>query len=376
MKAWRVLLVAFCGWWSVGLASAQITFYEREQFGGRSFTTRDSVESFMRLGFNDRASSVVVQDGRWEVCDDVGFQGRCVILRPGHYRSLRDIDMNNRISSVRELRGRGHGHDHDHGRGDDDDDRPRPLPPQIVLYEHSGFWGQAFSSDHDVSNFVRLGFNDRASSAIVLGDRWEVCEHIEYGGRCVILRPGRYPDLRSMGLNDRLSSVRVLPVEVGDDDRYAPPPPPAYDWRRRPRERLHEVDVLSVRAVFAAPQQRCWVEREQVLQQGPRDAPNVGGAVVGGIIGGIIGHQAGGGDRDLATLGGAVAGAAIGAQVGRAGGRTVTTQDVRRCETLPPQERPEYWDVTYRFRGVEHHVQMTAPPGPTVTVNDDGEPRL
>ena len=37
--------------------------------------------------------------------------------------------------------------------------------------------------------------------------------------------------------------------------------------------------------------------------------------------------------------------------------------------------RPEFWDVTYKFRGQEHRMQMTDPPGPTVTVNGLGEPR-
>jgi hypothetical protein len=31
--------------------------------------------------------------------------------------------------------------------------------------------------------------------------------------------------------------------------------------------------------------------------------------------------------------------------------------------------------VTYSFRGKEHAVQMTTPPGRTVTVNRDGEQR-
>ena len=159
------------------------------------------------------------------------------------------------------------------------------------------------------------------------------------------------------------------------DGRYAPQPVPAYDWRRRPEERIYEVNVSSVHAVFAAPQQRCWVEREQVVQEQRRD-PNVGGAVVGGILGGILGHQIGGGaGRDIATVGGVVAGAAIGANVGRDG--TVTsTQNVQRCAATPAQGRPEFWDVAYSFRGVEHHVQTTSPPGPTVTVNEGGEPRM
>ncbi len=52
-----------------------------------------------------------------------------------------------------------------------------------------------------------------------------------------------------------------------------------------------------------------------------------------------------------------------------------TARTYEHCENVPSQARPDYWDVTYDFRGVEHRMQMTAPPGPTVTVNEQGEPR-
>jgi len=48
---------------------------------------------------------------------------------------------------------------------------------------------------------------------------------------------------------------------------------------------------------------------------------------------------------------------------------------VQRCTNTPSATRPDYWDVTYNFRGQDHRVQMTTAPGPTVTVNDQGEPR-
>ncbi|MBE0587858.1 MAG: hypothetical protein CVU36_03445 [Betaproteobacteria bacterium HGW-Betaproteobacteria-9] len=147
------------------------------------------------------------------------------------------------------------------------------------------------------------------------------------------------------------------------------------DFRRRQNEALFEAEVLSVRAVMGQSQQRCWIEREQVMQQRP--APNVGGALVGAVIGGVIGHQIGGGSgRDIATAGGVVAGAAIGSQVGRDRyGNQVSTQDVQRCSTVNASSEPAYWDVTYRFRGITHRAQMLAPPGRSVTVNRDGEPR-
>ena len=148
-------------------------------------------------------------------------------------------------------------------------------------------------------------------------------------------------------------------------------PPVAYDYRRRQGETLYEAPVTSVRAVVGPPAQRCWVER-QVVDSGAGGI-NVPGAVVGGVIGGILGHQIGSGHgQDVATGIGAATGAVVGANVGNA---PVYTQDVQRCENVSSVGGLDYWDVTYSFRGYEHHVQMTSPPGRTVLVNAAGEPR-
>jgi uncharacterized protein YcfJ len=245
---------------------------------------------------------------------------------------------------------------------------------EVVFYEHDGFNGRQFSAEGSVGDLQRNGFNDLASSVVVLRDRWEVCEDSQFRGRCVVLRPGRYPSLNALGLNDRVSSARIVGRNVNvDDRRYAPPPPmPVYDNYRRGGERIYNADVTSVRAVVGPSDQRCWVEREQVSDRG---SPNVGGAVLGGILGGVLGHQIGSGrGNDVATAGGAVAGAVIGANAGRddRGGRY---QDVQRCTNTQSNARPEFWDVTYNFRGTEHRVQMASPPGPTIPVNEAGEPR-
>jgi hypothetical protein len=86
-------------------ASAQVTFFEHDGFRGRSFTTDRPVADFSRFGFNDRASSVIVRSGRWELCIDGRFRGRCVVLRPGRYASLSAMGMNDRVSSVRRAGG-------------------------------------------------------------------------------------------------------------------------------------------------------------------------------------------------------------------------------------------------------------------------------
>lgn len=249
-----------------------------------------------------------------------------------------------------------------------------PAAAQITFYEGEGFHGRAFSTSTQVNNFDRIGFNDRASSVVVDRGTWEVCEDAGMNGHCVVLRAGSYDSLRGMGMENRISSVRPVRDNARYDNEVLPPlARPTYEYRRRPEERTYDAPVTSVHAVVGPPDRRCWVERQQVSDD--RNEPNVGGSIAGAIIGGVLGHQIGGGSgRDIATAGGAVAGAVIGSKAGQGNGGTTYSRDVRRCETNY-DGRPEYWDVTYEFRGIEHHVQMTAPPGPTIAVNRSGEPR-
>ena len=213
---------------------------------------------------------------------------------------------------------------------------------------------------------------------MVLRDEWEVCDDARFGGRCVVLRAGRYPSLKAMDLNDRISSLRIVSGNSASNERrYAPEPEPVYDNHRRNGERLFAADVTSVRAVVGPPEQRCWMEREAVSEPARPSGANVPAAIAGALIGGILGHQVGGGaGKDLATVGGAAAGGYVGSQIGRNGAPApATSREVQKCETKPSQAKPEFWDVTYTFRGQEHRIQTTTPPGATLMVNDQGEPR-
>jgi uncharacterized protein YcfJ len=245
---------------------------------------------------------------------------------------------------------------------------------QITLYQGEGFRGRAFSTARSVGDFGGNAMNDRSSSAVVEGGRWEVCDRPRFDGRCAVLRPGSYDSLAKLGLENSISSVRPADRRRQyDREENAQLEQPNYAWRRRANERVYDARVTDVRAVMAtAPTQHCWVERQQV--SGGGDGINAGGAIAGALIGGVLGHQVGGGSgQDLATAGGAVAGAMIGSGV-QMGGRPAT-RDVRRCDAAV-QGTPAYWDVRYDFRGRSHQVQMTAAPGTTIAVNGNGEPRL
>ena len=344
-----------------GLAMADVTFYENDNYGGRAFTVHDPIDNFQRIGFNDRASSVVVSGRPWEVCDDAGFRGHCYVLRPGNYPSLSSMGLNDRISSAREA----------DRNGNIPDNRwaPPPLPGQVTFYERDNFRGRSFSTSTDIGDLRRAGFNDRASSVTVVGESWQACDDAGFNGHCVFLRPGNYPSLAAMGMNDSISSVRMVPPGMPvATTGWAPNPPPAYDARPRPQEQLFQAQVIASHAVFGTPTQKCWVEQTEV-----RDNRNqVGGAVIGSILGGILGHQVAHGNGAVAA--GAIGGAVVGGAIGNANSGT-RVEDVQRCHDVPASGPPQYWDTVYTFQGVEHHVQTTAPAGATITVNRFGEPR-
>lgn len=202
---------------------------------------------------------------------------------------------------------------------------------QVTFYEGQGFRGRSFSTENHVVDLGRAGFNDRANSVVVDRGRWEVCEDPGFRGRCAVLRRGSYDSLERMGLSRQISSVRPAGPEAAEAPR--PPADNAATYRRGPDERVFEVPIENVRAVVGPPSQRCWIEREQVSEP-VRNPPRVPGAILG----------------------------------------TVVSRDVQRCTTVQ-DSTPDYWDVTYNFRGQEHHVQLASAPGSTIWVNEAGQPR-
>jgi len=187
--------------------AGELTLYKDSEFRGPSISLRDATPNLERAGFNDVTSSVIVRSGTWELCEHAAFQGRCIKLDRGEYRMLEGF--NDKVSSVREINGRGDRDDRDDhggrpGRGDHDG-RPG-RGEDIVLFAQAGFGGRRAELHNDVRNLEDYDFNDRAGSVIVNEGGWELCEHAEFRGRCIVLKPGRYEFLNDM--NNRISSLR------------------------------------------------------------------------------------------------------------------------------------------------------------------------
>ena len=80
-----------------------IDLYGRQDFRGRSLRLDNNERDLARHEFGNRASSVIVHEGVWELCTEPGYRGRCRVFEPGRYESL-GRRLEDRISSVRRVR--------------------------------------------------------------------------------------------------------------------------------------------------------------------------------------------------------------------------------------------------------------------------------
>ena len=193
MKRLSLPAAAFGLSFAVVSAAGDIALYEHDNYNGRRFAATTSVTDLARAGFNDRASSLVIGSGSWQVCADAYFRGRCVNLERGDYPSLRAIGLNDQVSSVREIGWAGGG-----GGGG---------VARVTLFDYVNFGGQAFPVDGPIANLYGR-FNDRAQSMIVHDGAWELCVDADFTGGCQVYPAGRYEDLG--GLSSRLSSLRPV----------------------------------------------------------------------------------------------------------------------------------------------------------------------
>jgi hypothetical protein len=78
----------------------------------------------------------------------------------------------------------------------------------VTVYANSNFGGPSVSFGEDTPTLVPSGLNDKVSSIrIPDGETWEVCEDVDYGGKCQVLTSNS-TDLGRMGWNDQISSLR------------------------------------------------------------------------------------------------------------------------------------------------------------------------
>jgi hypothetical protein len=90
------------GGWQGGRGGPEVVMFASPGFQGQKVALSQDVRSLSDVGFNDRATSLIIREGRWEFCEHDDFRGECTVLGPGRYDVL--DRMNNSISSMRRVR--------------------------------------------------------------------------------------------------------------------------------------------------------------------------------------------------------------------------------------------------------------------------------
>ncbi|MEL7129256.1 MAG: beta/gamma crystallin-related protein, partial [Pseudomonadota bacterium] len=86
-----------------GGASYPATLFTRDGFDGRAVGVNGPT-NLRDIGFNDKADSILIDQGRWIVCTKRNLRGRCEVLGRS-IRNLDRLDLGEKISSIAPYRG-------------------------------------------------------------------------------------------------------------------------------------------------------------------------------------------------------------------------------------------------------------------------------
>ena len=169
-----------------------LTLYDGSIGSSPSLVQTTSDNTLYDIGWNDRASSAIVSGGcHWILYEHIDYAGTSAVISPGRYTftSSPSVFPNNILTAVYCL--------------------PAEGTLAIVLFDHDYYRGQRRVLTSSSSN---LGsFNDRVSSFIITGGRWQLYTHDNYQGSSVTHGQGHYPTPSSLSpvANDALTSVKL-----------------------------------------------------------------------------------------------------------------------------------------------------------------------
>lgn len=178
-------------------APPSVVLYDGQGYSGPPQVVIGAEGKLDRLGFDDRASSLRVRAGQWELCDEAEFKGRCELISESQ-ADLGAIGLNNALSSLRPAV----------------EPASRKVDADIVLYSGRNYSGQARGFDDSEAALSHFGFNDEARSVEVNAGVWLLCEDREFDGQCELVdRSVR--DLRDLDLDREVSSLQRSPYAEG-----------------------------------------------------------------------------------------------------------------------------------------------------------------
>jgi len=178
-----------------------LTFYSGPNEDGNAYRFTGSVPDLRNYGPNDSVRSVVILAGTWRICSDLNYTGDCTTLGPGTYSNFQISPNAGNIGSIQPVAGAVNRNGSVQGATDVGNG-------VVILYRDINYTGPGLALNRANPDLGGAYFNAEASSIVVRAGRWKFCTEPEFAGRCMVLGPGRYPDMRLLNFNDTITSVR------------------------------------------------------------------------------------------------------------------------------------------------------------------------
>jgi hypothetical protein len=189
---------------AVDAHAADLTLFADGDYQGRALSVVIDQRQLGVMNFDKRASSVVIENGTWVLCNGEDYSGRCVTLEPGRYASLQALGLDDDVTSVRRRDPADVGIYSDAGAIAQS---ARQEAASVVLFAGDQYAGVSHGVDTPQSD-LRPSLKREASSAVIAAGQWDLCSDVHFSGTCVTLGPGKYPSLRTFGLERGASSLR------------------------------------------------------------------------------------------------------------------------------------------------------------------------
>lgn len=82
--------------------------------------------------------------------------------------------------------------------------------PGLIVYENPDYRGMRLEVSDSIPDLYGSGLDDMITSVRVLRGSWQVCSGRDFNGQCWTLEADN-PNLKALGANDKISSIRRLP---------------------------------------------------------------------------------------------------------------------------------------------------------------------
>ncbi|XP_073472521.1 epidermal differentiation-specific protein-like [Aquarana catesbeiana] len=172
-----------------------LELFEFPDFKGAFASIKQDIADLTSVGFLKKAQSLKICGDPWFIFSEAGYRGKFRCFKEGNYNSIPEFQKN--ISSVRLVKG-------------------GLYNPKITLYEHINYRGKSFTLDRPTDSLKPYGFDNMVSSHKWVSGAWILYTREYYtGDQMVALAGDENPDYRTLGWNDKVSSLKpVLPYEV------------------------------------------------------------------------------------------------------------------------------------------------------------------